>query len=352
MVLGFSVGFFRSRWRKHKSELQKSVRPPDPESWPTKKADPYGNWWLKSGFYSPVEGQVVEIYHYLRHGLGYVPSKRWFLFWISEASTVWPMDFYSCRFEVSHWHQGIGWVHGTPFLLAIGSWRIGTCRGKSQGEAWRRSRGPLEIPDFENFEIPLPIQTYWLDISSKSKEIHHARSLDVCIYIYKLYKAQNDWQILSYSNHPASLWLLFNLDHHCWHVALPTQPELRMGSWKNFWRVSPTCQAGEQLVLSCQPINEQVAASRFSSSKQKHFEDCSHRIEEETDSEKNKAADLQLSHFLVCLKFVSPLRRHRGNGKQMKEDITQVMPNGESESAQHEIVTLGWWDVKKTCEPL
>ena len=90
-----------------------------------------------------------------------------------------------------------------------------------------------------------------------------------------------------------------------------------------------------------QQINEQVAASRFSSSKQKHFEDCSHRIEEETDSEKNKAADLQLSHFLVCLKFVSPLRRHRGNGKQMKEDITQVMPNGESETAQHEIVKLG-----------
>jgi len=37
-----------------------------------------------------------------------------------------------------------------------------------------------------------------------------------------------------------------------------------------------------------QQINEQVAASRFSSTKQKHFEDCSHRIEEEPDSEKTK----------------------------------------------------------------
>lgn len=138
---------------------------------------------------------------------------RWESEWdFSEASIVWPMDFYSCRFEVSHWHQGIGWVHRTPFLLAIGSWRIGTCRGKSQGEAWRRSRGPLEIPDFEKFEIPLPIQTYWLDISSKSISRYTMQRHWMYIYIY-IYKAQNDWQILSYSNHPASLWLLFILNH-------------------------------------------------------------------------------------------------------------------------------------------
>lgn len=80
-------------------------------------------------------------------------------------------------------------------------------------------------------------------------------------------------------------------------------------------------------------INESTNKLHFWSRGSKQAERIAKRVEEEKE-EKNRKNHVHLASQISCLPgAVSPIA-NQGTGKVMKEDVTQVMKNGESQSPQ------------------